>query len=135
MKISTKSWHYTLINVMRPGSMPKSLCQYFWAMVYSILMITTILVLGTIAVGFFPVALWSYFHNHSIVAGDVLVIMSIIAFIVSAICSIPYIYRAVTRKAKIVRESDPANFTGIVFGMVVALKSKVCPLITYEDGE
>ena len=123
MKISTKSWHYQLVDlVSSAGGMPGSLCSYFWWVVYGIailLFVTTCVCVGIISLGCMIV--WTvYLFIGNVHLG--LSILGVIALVVAIGLAIYYSIRFAAHKPP-----------GIIMETYRAFKNKVCPIIEYVD--
>lgn len=129
MKVSTNSWHYRLHKFLQ-NEIPKSLCAYFWKLVFSVLHITV----AFIGVCFFLVAigvliLWYPFE----ISGYKLihpVLEVIVAFITGLGASALVGYIVYMTKRKI---SDDTTPDGVIMAYFKAKKAKVCPIIEIVD--
>ena len=129
MKVSTNSWHYRLHKFLQ-NEIPKSLCAYFWNLVFSVLHITV----AFIGVCFFltcigVLILWYPFE----ISGYKLihpVLEVIVAFITGLGASALVGYTVYMTKRKI---SDDTTPDGVIMAYFKAKKAKVCPIIEIVD--
>ena len=129
MKVSTNSWHYRLHKFLQ-NEIPKSLCAYFWKLVFSVLHITV----AFIGVCFFltcigVLILWYPFE----ISGYKLIhpiIEVIVAFITGLGASGLTMYLVYLAKSKYSDETTPDS---VLMSYFKSKKAKVCPIIEIID--
>ena len=129
MKVSTNSWHYRLHKFLQ-NEIPKSLCAYFWKLVFSVLHIAAALaglIFFFVLIGFlilwYPFSISDYKIIHP-------VLEVIVAFITGLGASALVGYTWYMTKRKI---SDDTTPDGVIMAYFKAKKAKVCPIIEIVD--
>lgn len=133
MKINRDSWHYTLMVGMGGSDFkaPKTVCAYFWTLVFSLASAVFITAVGAFMLSSVPLLLWSWLRNGSPVAGSVL---AMILTIVAVVAMVALTSRAHDRFKYRKRKTIPASgIIGITYHTLAAWKTKVCPFIEYEN--
>lgn len=129
MIISTKSWHYRWMKFLGLRRPPPTLCEYFWTFVYKNFLLL-VMVIAALFIGLFiPVSLWSWLHNGS---HDAKVLFFVFSGTVVFLCGLHFFVEHEDRIIDALN-SKPLSFWGVIVGTLRAAKTKVCPLIKYEE--
>jgi len=143
--ISKTSWHFWLYSkacdfFSKCRYDPKTLCAYFWSWVFTVSCYAFMLaficaLLGVLTLGI-PLLLWSWLHNGSSGAKEVL---EVIAAMTVGVALIGGIAVGATELGVFIETHTPPpgeektlTGLGVVWGYIVATKRKVCPFIEYR---
>lgn len=136
MNISTKSWHYRFLNTFYSSPMPRSLCPYFWKLVWAsiVVAVPTIMLLICLAVlghKTMEYSVWTALNTIiSFVVGTVIIACTaaLSGGLVFGSC-----WLFGKAKESVSKGVDKAKGTkaNIAVEFVKAKKEKVCPHIDY----
>lgn len=143
MEINTSSWHYRLVMWMWDTA-PKSLCVYFWAVVFGVLLsplrllgkgfektgkygaiAVLVLLAGWLLVVFIAAIIDSWWNLLWIA----LVLLGIAVFIVLAAIVVALAIKLKDR----IRGNDPQP--SMTWAYVKAKKRRICPILEFKDGD
>ncbi|AAQ81530.1 hypothetical protein PHG31p209 [Aeromonas phage 31] len=127
MKISTKSWHYRLLNTM-DMSIPRSLCPYFWKVVFTIGfigVITTFLAIIFHGVG--AKALWNWFDYDANFVYATLFGFTLVVSVLAAVIGVFFGFFYASEKELFTIKTE-----NIVINYIRAKKSKICPTLEFD---
>jgi hypothetical protein len=121
MDINVKSWHYKMNKCLGDGTMPKTLCSYFWISLWHIFMILTMLALGLLLITFFisPIFLLLTTNEQLTGMGYASISIDTMILIMTGGCCL----------------LDKISFSRVIIEYIKAVKNKVCPLITYKEQD
>lgn len=135
MLIDKESWHYRFMRFWGgyDFSPPRSLCAYFWTFVFTVLKAIGAMSVVTFLVTAIPLLFWSWLANGSHVARDVLIVIAAVIGLIATIVAAVLGYAYAKDKVNETMEERPASGVAIGFGTLIAIKRKVCPLISYNE--
>ena len=150
MKINMNSWHFRLVDKIRPFGRPprQDLCGYFWQVTLSTLLALVIglmgciLILGVLyivasAVSFVAAFFYPPWMEYLTSLSDENLIRSTLAlgliFWVGAAVFGAFV--AVSAVNQRLRNRPPAGEPGLAVSYIQAKKAKICPIIEFVDEE
>lgn len=132
MKISTKSWHYRFLNSLNTN-IPKSLCPYFWKVVFTIAWITGSILL---LIAFFTSIGVRIFEGIGFAVDNIVLYWSLAAVVGTATVTsaialvVAVIFGFVWAKENF---KPPYKEEPLIITFVKNKKSKICPRLEFED--
>lgn len=132
MKINTKSWHYRFLKSL-DTSIPKSLCPYFWKVVFAITWITGLILL---LIAFFTSIGARIFEGIGFAVDNIVLYWSLAAVVGTAtvtsaiVLVVAVIFGFVWAKENF---KPPYKEEPLIITFVKNKKSKICPRLEFED--
>ena len=134
MKVSTKSWHYRVIDIL-DFCHPYNLCGYCWMTLWSLFIVAVVWPLAVVMGAFLvTMPIWHMFVNQDIA---VTLIAGVIATV--EIIALLFILRAIVsdRHAEEIyageRDRPEPREPSLFYAWIKAQHDKVCPLIRFES--
>lgn len=136
MNISTKSWHYRFLNTFYSSPMPRSLCPYFWKLVWASIVVavpTVMLVMCFTLVGHKTMEYSVWTTLNTVISFAVGTVIAACATAVSGSLVFGVAWLFGKAKEGVSKGVDKAKGTkaNIAVEFVKAKKEKVCPHIDY----
>ena len=135
MKISKSSWHYRIVKSYLAGKTPpKNLCQYFWTLVISLLLIT---VLSILVLFILAGLLYAFYKAYLMPLESVGVMIMFVAMLAwfsagSIYLLITYFIAREDRKMRQYLEGDEDE-RSLLLMVYISHKEKICPLLEFKE--
>jgi len=141
--VNRKSWHYRVLRTAKDffnmhSNDPKTLCAYFWSWAWFVpwFFVFAAGIAATLAglIALIPGLFWSWLHNGSHTAAQVLALLGGISIFVILVALIRAAFKLAAEKVGRSVHKPPTNLSAadvVVRGMV-ATKRKFCPYIDYR---
>ncbi|UYD59231.1 hypothetical protein HPMBJEAJ_00116 [Aeromonas phage avDM6] len=138
MNIKTSSWHYRFVNSFF-DSVPRSLCPYFWKVVWGLMIVTGIILLLLMASFSIGVSILEFFAVNigliAMIASPFVGILAIVIVIaVMVFIAISWeIMKSKLRNKKWSNKNLHEKKPSLVGSYIKARKEKICPTLNFVD--
>ena len=135
MKISKSSWHFQIVESFLSGKEPpKNLCEYFWTLAISLLLIT---VLSIIVLFILAGSLYTFYKAYLMPLESVGVMIMFVAMLawfssVSFCLLITYFIARKDGKMRQYLEGDEDEIS-LLAKVYISHKEKICPLLEFKE--
>ncbi|ADQ53197.1 conserved hypothetical protein [Aeromonas phage 65] len=139
MNIKTSSWHYRFINSFF-DTVPRSLCPYFWKVVWGLMLVTGMVLLllgasfsiGVSILEFFAVNIGLVAMISAPFVGVFAIAIAIIVLVFIAISwgEVKIKLRSISKKSS---RSNEKKTPSLVVSYIKARKEKICPTLKFVD--